>query len=556
MEKTISIAIALVSIVIMATEVTKADFTFGEPTNLGSTVNSSRVEAEPSISADGLLLLFNSDRSGGSGNWDIWVTTRATTEDEWGIPVNLGPTVNSSGNDYIPSMTADGLTLILCSSRSGGHGRSDIYVTTRETTGDPWGIPMNLGPTINSSVGDGARISADGLELYINSDRTSEFGGGDIWVSTRATTNDPWLEPVNLEAPVESTFGEEYPNISFDGLTLFFSSASFASPRPGGFGESDIWMTRRKTVDADWSEPVNLGPIVNTAYIERAPSLSADGSTLYFASNRSGTVGGARLDLWQVSIEPVVDLNADGIVDAADMCIIVDNWGTDEPLCDIGPTPFGDGIVDVQDLIVLAEHLFEEVGGEDIGPIVIERRISASTDDAEEALNPGYTNWNYSSDLELVHDRIDNGGEQLVGMTFRYIDIAPGAVISNAYIEFTCDETINGTAAAYFLIWGHLTPNSDGFIEPYVISDHPKTQASVPWEPDTWNSRAQRIQTVNIAPIIQELIDQEGWAAGNAVEIIIGADPSKPGFAGVRCAESYDGDAWNAPLLHIEVAGP
>jgi len=65
--------------------------------------------------------------------------------------------------------------------------------------------------------------------------------------------------------------------------------------------------------------------------------------------------------LWQVSIEPVVDLNGDGIVDSADMCIIVNNWGTDEPLCDIGPTPFGDGIVDVQDLIVLAKHLFEEI---------------------------------------------------------------------------------------------------------------------------------------------------------------------------------------------------
>jgi N-acetylneuraminic acid mutarotase len=60
--------------------------------------------------------------------------------------------------------------------------------------------------------------------------------------------------------------------------------------------------------------------------------------------------------------EPIVDLNGDGIVDAADMCIIVDNWGTDNSLCDIGPTPFGDGIVDVQDLIVLAKHLCEESG--------------------------------------------------------------------------------------------------------------------------------------------------------------------------------------------------
>ena len=67
------------------------------------------------------------------------------------------------------------------------------------------------------------------------------------------------------------------------------------------------------------------------------------------------------MDLWQVPIIPIVDLNGDGIVDAADMCIVVDNWGTDNQLCDIGPMPWGDGIIDVQDLIVLAEHLFEEV---------------------------------------------------------------------------------------------------------------------------------------------------------------------------------------------------
>jgi hypothetical protein len=232
------------------------------------------------------------------------------------------------------------------------------------------------------------------------------------------------------------------------------------------------------------------------------------------------------------------------------MVIVVDNWGTDNSLCDIGPMPWGDGIVDVQDLIVLAEHLFEG-----LGETVIERRISVGSDDAEEALTPGFNNWNYSSDLELVHDRIDNGGSQLVGMTFRDITIMPGEVISNAYIEFVCDEIINGTADAYFLIWGHLTPNSEGFVAPYVISNRPKTAAAVPWEPDPWNAGGQKM-TANIAPIIQELIDQPGWIAGNAVEIIIGADPSKPGFTGVRCAESYEGSAAAAPLLHIEVAVP
>ncbi len=103
---------------------------------------------------------------------------------------------------------------------------------------------------------------------------------------------------------------------------------------------------------------MNLGPLVNTEFAEDSPAISADGSVLYFSSTRPG--GSGTYDLWQVSIEPVVDLNGDEIVDAVDMCLVVDNWGTGSPLCDVGPMPWGDGIVDVEDLVVVAEHLFEE----------------------------------------------------------------------------------------------------------------------------------------------------------------------------------------------------
>jgi hypothetical protein len=81
--------------------------------------------------------------------------------------------------------------------------------------------------------------------------------------------------------------------------------------------------------------------------------------TLYFDSDRPGGFGS--YDLFEAPIVPVVDLNGDSFVDAADICIMVDHWNTDNPLCDIGPAPWGDGIVDVQDLVILAEHLFEEV---------------------------------------------------------------------------------------------------------------------------------------------------------------------------------------------------
>lgn len=80
---------------------------------------------------------------------------------------------------------------------------------------------------------------------------------------------------------------------------------------------------------------------------------------MYFISGQYGGYGDA--DLLQVSLNPLVDFNGDGAVDCLDVCDLVDHWGTDSSLYDIGPTPFGDGIVDVQDLIVLAEHMAVEV---------------------------------------------------------------------------------------------------------------------------------------------------------------------------------------------------
>ena len=92
MKRTISLVLVLA--LGLATEVANADFIFGTPTNLGPTVNSSAWDVGPKISAAGLLLFFDSGRLGGSGEADIWVATRETTNDSWGEPVNLGPTVN------------------------------------------------------------------------------------------------------------------------------------------------------------------------------------------------------------------------------------------------------------------------------------------------------------------------------------------------------------------------------------------------------------------------------------------------------------------------------
>jgi hypothetical protein len=332
-----------------------ADFTFGTPTNLGPTVNSSTGDGSPSISADGLELYFGSLRGGWS---DIWVTRRKSIDDEWGEPVNLGSTVNNSAAwDSESSISADGLELYFASDRTGGIGGYDLWVTRRATTNDPWGEPANLGPNINTSIDDtDVCISADGLSLYIESYRNGGNGRNDLWVANRAMTSDPWGELVNLGSTVNTSASDGAPSISADGLVLFFSD--HPNPRSGGYGSTDIWMMRRSTTSEPWGEPTNLGPRVNSSSNDQGPNISSDGSTLYFFSRRSGGYGD--FDLWQVSIEPVVDFNKDGNVDSADLCILIDYWGTNASICDIGPTPLGDGIVDIKDMVVLAEHLLGE----------------------------------------------------------------------------------------------------------------------------------------------------------------------------------------------------
>ncbi len=359
MKTTKMLAILFLALGLIAS-VANADFTFGTPTNLGPPINSSSHDEGPCISPDGLSLYYASSRPGSNGLSDLWVSERAAVDDYWASPVNLGTKVNSSAEEYAPYISADGLQLYFYSNRPGSYGPWDLWVATRQEVQNEWSTPKNVGPPVNGSTREcDPVISADGLELYFNSyNRAGGYGSWDVWVATRQTTADDWGTPVNLGPMVNSPAIDGPGSISADGLMLFLHST-----RPGGNGGYDMWVTRRATRNDPWEESVNLGPSVNSPTDDIFPTISFDNRWLYFsdfeAPHRPGGFGG--VDIWQVSISPVVDINGDGIVDSADMCIIVDHWGENYPLCDIGPTPLGDGIVDVQDLIVLAEHLFEEI---------------------------------------------------------------------------------------------------------------------------------------------------------------------------------------------------
>ena len=297
-----------------------ADFIFATPTNIGPPVNSSENESFPCLSADGLSLYFGSHRQGVLGEHDLYVTTRQTKTDPWGPAVNLGPKVNSSYSEWAPRLSANDLSLFFGSNRPGGYGNWDVWVARRTTIDDDWGKPVNLGPNVNGPGDEGPTIiSADGLSLFITSwNRPGGYGAFDAWVTTRASIKDDWGESVNLGPPVNTSASEFCTGLSADELSLFFSAGFFGPARPGGAGGGDLWISTRSAKGKPWSEPVNLGPTINSWADEVHPYISADGSTLYFTSARPDGFGNG--DLWQVSLVPIVDTNGNGKVDLDDLC--------------------------------------------------------------------------------------------------------------------------------------------------------------------------------------------------------------------------------------------
>jgi len=355
------VSVAFVAAFVLTDGSAKADFTFGTPVNVKTVIP----VLDPAhaglicFSYDGLEMYVAADWPGGYGGYDGWVLKRTSAQADWGPAENLGPAVNTASYDCPFSISADGLVLYLQSDRPGGYGFVDLYVTTRATKDDPWGPAVNLGPKLNSSSWEyHPQISRDGLEFYFSSGRSGGYGNFDIYVSRRATTNDPWGDPVNLGPPVNSRYCEVHLSLSADGLLLFFSDDSYNPPmRPGGYGLCDVWMTRRASLSDPWQTPVNLGPQVNGPAHEMAHYVSRDGRTLYFISSLDGSTW----DYWQTPIIPIVDFNGNGKVDLADLVMLIENWGTNNSLYDIGPFAWGDGKVDAADLEVLMSYWGQEV---------------------------------------------------------------------------------------------------------------------------------------------------------------------------------------------------
>jgi hypothetical protein len=206
-------------------------------------VNTILVDDGPTISPDGSLLFLHSNRDGGVGARDLWVSHRVDPNDDlgWGTPVNLGPLINTTldeqGPDFLPS------TGELYFQR-GMMGTPSVDIFVARISADLEVLePGHLVAELSDlTVNDGhPAINGNGTEIIIASGRAGGLGNLDLWVSRRATVNDPWTAPEPLGSPVNGPLADQTPSLSFDGLTLFFAGA----PARGVFGGNDIWMSTR-----------------------------------------------------------------------------------------------------------------------------------------------------------------------------------------------------------------------------------------------------------------------------------------------------------------------
>ena len=255
---------------------------WSEPINLGPTVNSTSMDRGPAISKDGLSLYFASTRLGGFGGEDIYVSQRESRDDEWGPAMNLGPIINTGFNEQVPAFSRDGHLMFFASNRPGSAG-VDIWVSRRDHTHDDfgWQQPENLGAGVNSAALDEGPSYFENDEvgvpqLYFSSGMNRPGGAG-IYVSEQAA--DGSFGPA---VRVIVSGGNVRPSIRHDGLEIFFTSN-----RPGSIASSqDLWVATRESVFDAWSEPINLGSPVNTELVDVQPYIASDRETLYFASNR------------------------------------------------------------------------------------------------------------------------------------------------------------------------------------------------------------------------------------------------------------------------------
>jgi outer membrane protein OmpA-like peptidoglycan-associated protein len=247
--------------------------------SLGDTVNFLNAQFFPVLTADNETLIF----TGLTPERDENMYITHWTQKGWGIPEEISKNINSSNNEGTCTISADARMLVFTAcNRPDSYGGCDLYFTRKE--GKEWLPPRNMGLIVNSPNWESQpSLSADGSVLYFTSDRPGGVGKSDIWKTTLDSTGQ-WLTPINLGRPINTPDEENAPFIHANGHTLFYASNGL--PGMGGF---DLFMSQR--ADTVWNEPRNLGYPINTVADQVGMYISSDGQTAYYTDDRTDPKG-------------------------------------------------------------------------------------------------------------------------------------------------------------------------------------------------------------------------------------------------------------------------
>lgn len=282
--------------------------------NLGGTVNSQYGESSPRISSDGnKLYFFSSDRPGGRGGEDVWVSNR-NANGEWQRPTLMPSPITTTTNEAPEIISNDGNMMILFGNYDGYFGGGDLFYSYN--LGNRWTTPCNMGGGINSSYFEAdMTISPDGKTAMFTSEENRVGRGSgdhyDIYISH--LENGAWTSPKKLPSNINlKNSNQRGAFLSSDGRTLYFSSTGHAS-----FGGYDLFVTRRIGDGWEtWTKPENMGKEVNTVLNDLYISVPSSGSSLYFSRNTTGNNndGYGKSDMFRMEIpqefrpEPVVNI--------------------------------------------------------------------------------------------------------------------------------------------------------------------------------------------------------------------------------------------------------
>jgi len=262
------------------------------PVNLGNGINTPDDEYINAITADEEVLIFTrrferfpeSQLKRRNLTEDFFIARRQKEDSIWQKVRNLGPPINTEGNEGALCMSPDGLTIIFAACyRPDGMGSCDLYYSRR--TGEEWSEPENLGPVVNSEAWDSQpSLSPDGATLYYSSSRKGSRGRSDIWKTTYLG-NGSWGRPENLGDTINTPGEEMCPFIHPDDQTLYFSSEGHP-----GMGGMDLYITRKKP-DGTWGTPKNMGYPINTWSDEISLIVNAKGDRAFISSDKLGGAG-------------------------------------------------------------------------------------------------------------------------------------------------------------------------------------------------------------------------------------------------------------------------